>query len=275
MIKMTDVSFAYRKQKLVLNDIDLEIKKGFIYGLLGKNGEGKTTLLNIMSGLIFPDNGTCAVLGNEPSKRKVEFLQKFFLLPEEILLPDVTAAQYIKMYAPFYPTFNNDIYEACIESFEIDLSGLLHKMSLGQKKKVAITMALAANTPLLFMDEPTNGLDIPSKSIFRKLLASHINEEQTVIISTHQVRDLESLIDSVIILDNKQIVFNKTLDEISNKLDFRKIEPNEKALYSEASPIGQIGVIVNDKNERSIVSLELLFNAATQNKHEIKQLFNS
>ncbi len=274
MIKLTDVSFEYRKHKPVLSNVNLDIEPGVIYGLLGKNGEGKTTLLNILSGLLFPDSGSCIVMDEEPKKRKVEFLKNFFFLPEEIILPDVTAKQYIRMFAPFYPTFSEDIFKACVESFEIDLTSSLRKMSLGQKKKAAIMLALSANTPLLFMDEPTNGLDIPSKSIFRKLLASTMNEKQTVIISTHQVRDLESLIDSVIILDHKEIIFNQSLNDISRKLDFRKIEPNEKALYSETSPIGTVGVVVNEKQENSIVSLELLFNAATLSSNEIKKIFN-
>jgi ABC-2 type transport system ATP-binding protein len=275
MIHLTDVSFGYRKQKQVLHCVSLDVKPGIIYGLLGKNGEGKTTLLNIMCGLLFPDSGTCRVFDEVPEKRKVAFLQKIFILPEELNLPDVTVSDYIKMYAPFYPSFSNERLEACVESFGLEMNDAIRRLSLGQKKKVAITLALAVNTPVLFMDEPTNGLDIPSKSIFRKLLGSFVREEQSIIISTHQVRDLESLIDAVIILDNKEIVFNKSLDEISDKLDFRTIEANEQALYSELSPIGKMGVVRNDTGEKSQVSLELLFNAAISSKETIKQIFNA
>ncbi|MDR3140902.1 MAG: ABC transporter ATP-binding protein [Tannerellaceae bacterium] len=275
MIQLTDVSFGYRKQKQALHSISLDIKPGIIYGLLGKNGEGKTTLLNIMCGLLFPDSGTCRVFDEAPEKRKVVFLQKIFILPEEINLPDVTVSDYIKMYAPFYPSFSNERLQACIELFGLDMGDVTSRLSLGQKKKVAITLALAANTPVLFMDEPTNGLDIPSKSIFRKLLGSFVREDQSIIISTHQVRDLESLIDSVVILDNKEIVFNKSLDEISGKLNFRTLEADEEALYSELSPLGKTGVVRNDSGEKSHVSLELLFNAMISSKKTIKQIFNA
>lgn len=275
MITLKELSFSYSRKKEVLDRIYLEVGSGHICGLLGKNGEGKTTLLNLLSGQIFPDQGSCLVLEETPSERNARFLQQIFLLPEEISMPEVTAIEYIKMYAPFYPTFRDDICKACVESFEINLSDRLSKMSQGQRKKVAITLALAAHTPLLLMDEPTNGLDIPSKATFRRLVASLIDDNQTVIISTHQVRDLESLIDTVLILDQRQILLNKTLNEIGEKLYFGPLLPEEKALYSEPTPQGTIGVTARDGKEETAVSLELLFNAAITYPKEIQRIMNS
>ena len=275
MITLKELSFSYSRKKEVLDRINLEVGSGHICGLLGKNGEGKTTLLNLLSGQIFPDQGSCLVLEEIPSERNARFLQQIFLLPEEISMPEVTAIEYIKMYAPFYPTFRDDICKACVESFEINLSDRLSKMSQGQRKKVAITLALAAHTPVLLMDEPTNGLDIPSKATFRRLVASLIDDNQTVIISTHQVRDLESLIDTVLILDQRQILLNKTLNEIGEKLYFGPLLPEEKALYSEPTPQGTIGVTARDGKEETAVSLELLFNAAITYPKEIQRIMNS
>ena len=275
MITLKELSFSYSRKKEVLDRINLEVGSGHICGLLGKNGEGKTTLLNLLSGQIFPDQGSCLVLEEIPSERNARFLQQIFLLPEEISMPEVTAIEYIKMYAPFYPTFRDDICKACVESFEINLSDRLSKMSQGQRKKVAITLALAAHTPLLLMDEPTNGLDIPSKATFRRLVASLIDDNQTVIISTHQVRDLESLIDTVLILDQRQILLNKTLNDIGEKLYFGPLLPEEKALYSEPTPQGTIGVTARDGKEETAVSLELLFNAAITYPKEIQRIMNS
>lgn len=275
MITLKELSFSYSRKKEVLDRINLEVGSGHICGLLGKNGEGKTTLLNLLSGQIFPDQGSCLVLEEIPSERNARFLQQIFLLPEEISMPEVTAIEYIKMYAPFYPTFRDDICKACVESFEINLSDRLSKMSQGQRKKVAITLALAAHTPLLLMDEPTNGLDIPSKATFRRLVASLIDDNQTVIISTHQVRDLESLIDTVLILDQRQILLNKTLNEIGEKLYFGPLLPEEKALYSEPTPQGTIGVTARNGKEVTAVSLELLFNAAITYPKEIQRIMNS
>ena len=275
MITLKELSFSYSRKKEVLDRINLEVGSGHICGLLGKNGEGKTTLLNLLSGQIFPDQGSCLVLEETPSERNARFLQQIFLLPEEISMPEVTAIEYIKMYAPFYPTFRDDICKACVESFEINLSDRLSKMSQGQRKKVAITLALAAHTPLLLMDEPTNGLDIPSKATFRRLVASLIDDNQTVIISTHQVRDLENLIDTVLILDQRQILLNKTLNEIGEKLYFGPLLPEEKALYSEPTSQGTIGVTARDGKEETAVSLELLFNAAITYPKEIQRIMNS
>ena len=275
MITLKELSFSYSRKKEVLDRINLEVGSGHICGLLGKNGEGKTTLLNLLSGQIFPDQGSCLVLEEIPSERNARFLQQIFLLPEEISMPEVTAIEYIKMYAPFYPTFRDDICKACVESFEINLSDRLSKMSQGQRKKVAITLALAAHTPLLLMDEPTNGLDIPSKATFRRLVASLIDDNQTVIISTHQVRDLESLIDTVLILDQRQILLNKTLNDIGEKLYFGPLLPEEKALYSEPTPQGTIGVTAREDKEETAVSLELLFNAAITYPKEIQRIMNS
>ena len=275
MITLKELSFSYSRKKEVLDRINLEVGSGHICGLLGKNGEGKTTLLNLLSGQIFPDQGSCLVLEEIPSERNARFLQQIFLLPEEISMPEVTAIEYIKMYAAFYPTFRDDSCKACVESFEINLSDRLSKMSQGQRKKVAITLALAAHTPLLLMDEPTNGLDIPSKATFRRLVASLIDDNQTVIISTHQVRDLESLIDTVLILDQRQILLNKTLNEIGEKLYFGPLLPEEKALYSEPTPQGTIGVTAREDKEETAVSLELLFNAAITYPKEIQRIMNS
>ena len=275
MITLKELSFSYSRKKEVLDRINLEVGSGHICGLLGKNGEGKTTLLNLLSGQIFPDQGSCLVLEETPSERNARFLQQIFLLPEEISMPEVTAIEYIKMYAAFYPTFRDDICKACVESFEINLSDRLSKMSQGQRKKVVINLALAAHTPLLLMDEPTNGLDIPSKATFRRLVASLIDDNQTVIISTHQVRDLESLIDTVLILDQRQILLNKTLNEIGEKLYFGPLLPEEKALYSEPTPQGTIGVTAREDKEETAVSLELLFNAAITYPKEIQRIMNS
>lgn len=274
MITLDNINFAYKSNKPVLRDISLEMGSGRIYGLLGKNGEGKTTLLNILNGQLFPKSGKCRVLDYEPGKRNVNFLQQIFVLPEEATLPDVSANEYISMYKSFYPSFRQDLADICFKEFEIEAEKRVSKMSLGQKKKVALALALAVQTPLLLLDEPTNGLDIPSKAVFRRLVSTCLSENQTIVISTHQVRDLESLIDAVVILENGRILLNADLSTIAEKLFFRLVSAEEKVLYAESSPVGLMGVGENHANEDTPVSLELLFQAVTGNPAEIKRLFN-
>lgn len=273
MITLDNLSCTYTRKHPVLDKIDLKISCGYIHGLLGKNGEGKSTLLKIISGLLFPNSGTCTVFDETPSKRHVSFLTKVFILPEDLVLPNMTVKNYFSMYTPFYPTFSNEILHKCISHFEINVTDPIGKMSLGQKKKVALTLALAANTPILLLDEPTNGLDIPSKSIFRKLLASQMTDDKTIILSTHQVRDLDSLIDSVIILNNHQIILHKDLTEIGDKLFFGRKAGNATPLYSESTMLGNVCVVENTNKESSLVNVELLFNAAITNPSKIKEIF--
>lgn len=273
MIALDNLSCVYSRKQPVLDRINLNIPSGYIHGLLGKNGEGKSTLLKIISGLLFPNGGTCTVFNETPSERHATFLNKIYFLPEDLLLPHMTVKNYFSMYSPFYPTFSHEILNTCISHFEIDVTDSIRKLSTGQKKKVAITMALAANTPVLLLDEPTNGLDIPSKSIFRKLIASQMTDDKIIIISTHQVRDLESLIDSVIILHHHRIVLHKDLVEIGNKLFFGKKEANTTALYSESTLLGDICIAENTNKESCLVNVELLFNAAITNPRKIKEIF--
>lgn len=260
MIQIENITRSFKK-KCVLKQISTTIQPGYIYGLLGKNGEGKTTLLKLISGLLFPDSGACLVNGQESRKRTLSFLRSFYFLPEEPFLPAVKVKTYIQMYAPFYNTFDPELCNRTLQAFGISPEDELKSLSLGQRKKAAIALAFGVNTPILLLDEPTNGLDIPSKSVFRQLLASLMQEERTVIISTHQVRDLESLIDAVLILDKQQIILNATLADITRKLSFRKISPQETPLYSQSSLAGTIGITENTTGEETPVDLELLFNA--------------
>src|SRR5436190_7079706 len=236
MIDIQNLHFAYRK-KPVFSGLSLQLQPGHIYGLLGKNGTGKSTLLRNIAGLLFPDKGKIEVLGFVPGQRKPSFLQEVFMVPEEFHLPDVPLQHLVKHHAPFYPKFNKGQFEQYISEFEIPSDSTLQNMSYGQKKKVLISFGLASNASMLLMDEPTNGLDIMSKSQFRKVMAGALNETKCIVISTHQVKDLENLIDRITIIDHGKILFDQTVDAISRRLSFRisfDSEEVKQALYSES-----------------------------------------
>ena len=279
MIEIKSIEFAYSKKQKLFQDLNLSMQNGHIYGLLGKNGAGKTSLLKILSGLRFPQKGSVEVLAYRAEFRKPEMLREIYFLPEEIFTPMLKIRQLTNVYASFYPNFSLEQYNAYLEEFDITNRDLyINKLSHGQKKKVLIAFALACNTKILLMDEPTNGLDIPSKSIFRKVMASAATEDRLVLISTHQVRDLHSLIDSIIILDNGEIVVNEPDERITQKLCFQAVDGDvdeKEVLYFEENLRGNLIVTENKHQIESHLDLELFFNAVMANKKRIKEIFNA
>lgn len=274
MITINNLSFYYNKKRPIFKNVSFTMKNG-IYGLLGENGVGKTTLLHIISGLRFPTSGSCKIESYETCHRNPNMLQQVFFLPEEFNAPNLTIEELAKRDSAFYPNFNYEELQKYLKDFHIESTRKLTDLSYGQKKKSMISYALALNTPITLLDEPTNGLDIPSKAQFRKIVAAAGSNDKTIVISTHQVRDLETLIDPIIILDQNDVLLNNSVEEITNKLYF-SITPQipEGALYYEQTMQGYAAVSYNQYNEESIMNIELLFSAVVNNKNKIKELFN-
>lgn len=212
MIEIKNISYAYKGTNYVQRDLSLTFSEGGVYGLLGKNGTGKSTLLYLMMGLLRPQKGEVLIDGKNVCDRLPETLEKLFIVPEEYDMPNTTLKAYVKALRPFYPNFDDEVLKDCLNVFEMPTEVNMKELSMGQKKKVYISLALATRTKILVMDEPTNGLDIPAKSQFRKALARGMKEDQITIISTHQVRDVEQLIDHVTILNDNQVLMNEALD---------------------------------------------------------------
>jgi len=277
MVNVQNVTFSYNRRTELLSNLSLKLEAGRIHGLLGKNGEGKSTLLKLISGLDFPKAGSIDTLGFNPIKRNPAMLQEIFFLPEELPQLTLSIENYEKVYAPFYPKFNSEQFNGYLKEFDIDnKKSMLNKLSHGQKKKVFVAFGLATNTKLLLMDEPTNGLDIPSKGQFRRMVASAIDENRCLIISTHQVHDLDSLIDSITVMEKHEIVFNQPIEEITKKLLFRVADRNDKVenvIYSEDTLRGLYQVCENKTGEESKLDIELLFNAILTEKNKIVKLF--
>lgn len=213
MIEIKSVGYRYPGGETVLDNFSLKIKEGGIYGLLGKNGTGKSTLLYVMTGLLRPQKGAIDIDGIDPQERKAELLKEMYLVPEEYDMPEVLLKDYVKAMKPFYPKFDEQLMNRCLELFEMQPNLNMKQLSMGQKKKVLICFALATNTRYLFMDEPTNGLDILAKSQFREVLNQTMNDKKTIIISTHQVHDVERLLDHVIIMERNKVLVQQSLAE--------------------------------------------------------------
>lgn len=274
MIDIKDFSFAY-KTTHVFDNINLQFQKGAIYGLLGENGVGKTTLLKAISGLLKPTAGSCTVDEQVSFDRQPEFLQNIFLLPDEVPLPDsATPEKFFNDLAPFYPKQSGEMMQHLAGELKVDISRKFKEMSFGQQKKSLLACAMALNTDYLLLDEPTNGLDIPSKADFRRILSEKVGEEQTIIISTHQVKDVENLIDPIIILSSNSVLLNAPVEKITDKLYFEYGgQQRPDALYSEMMPGGYLNVLVNNGLGESQLNIEALFNAVLRNSAMIKNLF--
>ncbi len=275
MISIQNLSFQYKKGKPLLSEVDLDLQKGKIYGLFGLNGVGKTTLLNNIAGTLFPKSGTCFLDGENTRFRNPEVMNRLFIVPEQFDLPKLTGEKYIELYQLFYPNFDMEVMSQVLDGFDIDASKKLPELSYGQRKKFLIAFAISTQAELLIFDEPTNGLDIPSKSQFRKIVSSLDVEARCILISTHQVRDLGAMIDHVIVLKNERIVFNQNLDNISQHLSIKKIEQGSSVsyIYGEEMLGGIHAIIPSAQNEGSKMDLELLFNGIIQKTEEINKQF--
>lgn len=278
MIDVNQVSFSYgRRKPKVLDGFSMQLNQGAVYGLLGKNGTGKSTLLYLMAGLLRPQSGKVCYKGVDTMLRRPSTLQDMFLVPEEFALPNVSLKQYVKLNAPFYPNFSDELLRSCLRDFDMNEDIHLGELSMGQKKKAFMSFALATNTSLLMMDEPSNGLDIPSKSQFRKVIASGMSDEKAVIISTHQVRDIDSLLDHVLIMDASELLLNESVASICDKLYFTEQgmnEPIDDALYVQPSVQGNSVILPNTYGEESKLNLEVLFNAMLAERVKMQTMFN-
>ena len=271
MIEVNNISFKYKGQKaLVFDGFSIQLEENRIYGLLGKNGTGKSTLLDLLSGLLRPINGSVCCDGIATCKRTPELLSDIFLVTEEFEMPAICLSQYVNLYSPFYPQFSEEILQGCLADFELPADVRLGELSMGQRKKAYIAFAMATNTKYLLMDEPTNGLDIPTKSQFRKVIARHMTEERTVVISTHQVHDVEQMLDHIVVLDQRSVLLNASMQDIQDQYTFEYRSPqqmDDTVLYAEPTLQGNAVICRRQAGDAETqVNLELLFNYKTQNK---------
>lgn len=277
MLEINDITYSYSKRKNpVVKNYSLSILPGTICGLLGRNGAGKSTLLYLITGLLKPQQGSINYNGFSPWNRQVDFLNDVFIVPEEFFLPNVKLSEFVKTMTPFYPKFRMDDLEKHLYTFEMTPDVHLGQLSMGQKKRVFISFALACNTSLLILDEPTNGLDIPGKRLFRKAVLNGMTDDRTIIISTHQVYDVEKIIDHVVITDTDGVLLDSKMFDISNKLKFSFTTDRNRvseALVALDAPGGANIVELSDGDEETEINLETLFELTRQNPEIITRLF--
>lgn len=268
MIEIDNVSFKYaRRAHPVLDNFSLRLEHGGIYGLLGTNGVGKSTLLYLITGMLFPTAGTVKFCGEKTYRRLPGILERMFLVAEEFEFPNITADKYVEVYGAMYPDFSREIFTTCMQEFMMPEVRQLNALSMGQRKKVMISFALATRTPLLLMDEPTNGLDIQGKAAFRSLLSRYVTEDQIVVISTHQVRDLDQLLDHILIIDNRRVLLDAPVSAIQDRVAFYNNVTGDlvkNALIAVPSPGGFAVMTDNKGGDFTEINLELLFTYVLQ-----------
>jgi len=274
VIDVKNLGFRYRRGQPLFSNLNLQLPAGTLCGLLGANGAGKSTLLKLLAGLSFPQAGRCAVLGHEPARREPAFLADLFLLPEEFQLPAFVAATYAERYGSLYPRFDTDLFNRLLTDLQTPRQQKLNTLSQGQKKKFLLAFGLATQARLLILDEPTNGLDIPSKSQFRRLLIDHFQPERSFVISTHQVHDLQGLIDSVMVLAQGEILLHETVESLESRLQITvEQESPADALYVEKSLEGFKVVRENRGEQESRLDLEMMFGLVTTGAGRVRELF--
>ncbi len=270
MIDIQNITYSYPGSKhLVFQDFSLQLAPGRIYGLLGKNGTGKSTLLYLVCGLLRLRKGSIAVNHENIADRTPALLQDICLVPEEYDLPAITLKEYVRLNSVFYPHFSEEILQGCLAEFELPADVHLKALSMGQKKKVFMSFALATGCPYILMDEPTNGLDIPSKSLFRKVVARYMTENRTMVVATHQVHDVESLLDHIVIVDANRVLVDSSVDDLTAAYTFRTVGDAEaaEALYTEPCAGGLNAILPRHEGEgETQINLELLFDAAIGGK---------
>lgn len=278
MLKVNDCTFSYsRRKEPVLKNFSLEIAEGGVYGLLGSNGAGKSTLLYLIAGLLNPDSGDVTLNGINTRLRRPETVSEIFIVPEEFDFPSLTLEKFVELNKPFYPRFSYDEMLENLAIFELTPDLNVSKLSMGQKKKVALSFAMATNTRVLILDEPTNGLDIPGKAAFRRYISRAVSDERIFIISTHQVRDVAQLLDHVLIVDNRQVLFDHSIADIQSRLKFvETLDRNliNSALYASNSLGGSALVLPNLDGNDTEINLELLFEFAHDDPQGLNAIFN-
>lgn len=270
MIEVRNVSFGYTSESNVLENLNLHLTQGHIYGLLGLNGSGKTTLLKLLSGKLFASNGEVYVDNINTKDRNIQTLQNMFVMPSDFVFPKMSLEKYIALHSVFYPNFNKDVLNDCLSCFGIDKNTKdLNKLSLGESHKMAVSIALSFGTKIILLDEATNGMDIPARKTFRKMLMKHTNENQIIILSTHVVKDIENLLTDIIILKQDKTMYTSSLEDISRKYSFGIQSSEHGAIYAEPCAEGYHVICPKQDNTDTEISLELLFNALIKGGHTL------
>ncbi|MDE7413288.1 MAG: ABC transporter ATP-binding protein [Muribaculaceae bacterium] len=262
MILIDSISFAYDKKGIpALKNVSARIEAG-IHLLAGENGAGKTTLLHLLAGISSPDHGKIIIDGHRPDDDNPDSKGHTFLLEENTSFPMRTIRKFAEAHSRFYPGFDAGRFCSNLTAFGLTGDEPLKSMSLGTRKKALLAYALSLGVDVLLLDEPTNGLDIESKEILRGLIASNISDDQTLIISTHTVSELENLFDGALMMLGGTLLWAGTQEDATARLAFEKTRsPEPDALYTEPQLGGYLSILPAVEGDPTAVDWRLLYSA--------------
>ena len=251
MIQVHSISKKYNKH-LAVNDLSLTVKKGSIYGLLGSNGAGKTSLLKMIAGINRQDSGTIKI-NNLSVYENAAIKERVFFIPDVLYFyPQATVAQMAAQYKDYYPNWDQQRFELLKPAFNIELNRKVHRLSKGMKRQVAFWLALSAMPDVLILDEPIDGLDPVMRQKIKNLLFQDVAErEMTVLISSHNLREIEDLCDHVGIMHQGKIIIEKEIDDL--KSDTHKVQLALADPTHEEHLLNQLNILHYEK--RGSVSL--------------------
>lgn len=262
MTELKDVWYWYEYGQTVIREASVHIEDGRIYGLLGLNGAGKSTLLKLTAGLLFPKKGEILCGGENVADRKVETLQDIVFMPAEFELRNESMEKFVSLNSVFYPRFSRSILDDCLKEFGIDpKTRSLEQLSLGCRRKFMFSFLLSLGAGLMLLDEPLNGMDLPSRGMFRKLLMRHLRDDQSVVVSTHVMSDVDRIVSDVMVLRNDGTLFSGSVDELSRRYSYGIAPSAEGAVYAESCAEGYRVLMSNGGSCESGIPMDMLFNA--------------
>ena len=282
--KQQKIEKTKEKIKVAVADVSFDARPGEILGILGANGAGKTTTLRILASVIKADEGQVCLDGADITGNLMDYRRHIGFLTSELKLEDYFTPNYLFDYfSKLYGVGEEQAAQRKKELFEkfgIDKFAEVKvaDMSTGMKQKISLVISIVHNPDIIIFDEPTNGLDIPGKSQFRKFIASGMSDDKTIVISTHQVRDIDKVLDHVLIMDDSRVLLDESTSNICDKLFFVESDDRElakSALFAIPTIQGNYLILPNEKQDESELNLELLFNATLATPEEIARLFHT
>ena len=250
----------YYGKKLVYENLNIKVKDGSIFGLLGKNGTGKTTTINILNGFLHPANGECLIYGENSQHLTPKTKARIgFLMEGHIQYSFMNIHQIEKFYSMACPQWDNEPYWELMSKLNVEPNQKISKMSVGQRSQVALGLILAQDPDLLILDDFSMGLDPGYRRLFIGYLREYAkSKNKTVFATSHIIQDMERLIDDVLIMDFNRILTQKPVTEFMGEFKQFTFKADEEKLKKL-------------KNEDFVVNLELVKNEAEMYTYESEE----